>query len=81
MTWNHRVIKNSTERNDEIVEWYAIHEVHYDEAGKIISMTEDPINVVTAIGGTVEELSETLDWMKRAIAKPAIDYHTMKEID
>jgi hypothetical protein len=38
MHWNHRVIRSR--RNGE--EWYAIHEVYYDDDGKPETYTAEP---------------------------------------
>lgn len=56
MTWNYRIIKYDTNKN--IV--YRIHEVFYDEKGKIEGFTED---AVFAQGETVDELISDLQMM------------------
>ncbi|MFZ1148731.1 MAG: hypothetical protein WAR76_03235 [Xanthobacteraceae bacterium] len=41
VTWNHRVLM--TEEDGE--KSYCIHEVHYDETGRILGWTKNPIAV------------------------------------
>jgi hypothetical protein len=41
MTWNYRIIKHDTGN----ISHYAIHEVFYDDDGKIMAWTEDAIEV------------------------------------
>lgn len=65
-TWNHRVIARTA--NGE--RYLNIHEVYYDQPeGKIRNWTLDP---VTVGGDTVEELTETLNRMLRAVSKPVL---------
>lgn len=65
-TWNHRVIHHKGEYG----EWYAIHEVHYED-DRVISMTIDDI---CPNGCTVEELREELGRMLRACDAPVLEY-------
>ena len=42
MTWNYRIIEHDTEKRS----YFAIHEVFYNNKGKITSFTENPIDIV-----------------------------------
>ena len=43
MTWNFRLVKH-TERSPRRV-WYGVHEVFYNESGKLWTMTQDPVQI------------------------------------
>jgi len=43
VTWNYRVIEFVTPEGEP---WRAIHEVHYDDAGKPSGYTENPASIV-----------------------------------
>ena len=68
--WNHRVVRKVNKTTGET--WFAIHECFYDhdteDTGKM-GWTVEPVAV---IGESIDELSSTLDRMKRALEKPAI---------
>jgi hypothetical protein len=72
MTWNHRVIRHSDEHGGGTDVWFGIHECFYFHPGDEIpdSWTEDAISV---IGGTFEELGETLMRMGRCLEKPILE--------
>ena len=42
MTWNYRIIKNDSGKRS----YFAIHEVFYNDKGKITNGTENPIDIV-----------------------------------
>jgi len=67
-TWNFRIVRHSNKVGDETVEHYALHEVSYDEAGKPISMTENP---VTFVGDTRLEIIG--DLIKASQSAQALD--------
>jgi len=68
MHWNHRVIRRSRPSafDDSIDESFGIHEVFYEDNGKIISWTQSPIEVS---GDTIEDLREYLEWMRLSLDK------------
>mgnify|MGYP001560878605 CR=1 FL=1 len=68
MTWNHRVIRHVESDN----EWYAIHDVYYDENDEPDGVTLDPEAV---IGDNLEDLQQTLEWMTKALSAPILDYN------
>ena len=67
MTWNHRVVR----KHDEAETMLGIHEVFYDAEGAPDMVTVDPVGVS---GETLEELVETLDWMRKALGQPILEY-------
>ncbi len=42
MTWNYRIIKHDAEKPS----YFAVHEVFYNDKGKITSWTENPIDII-----------------------------------
>jgi len=87
MSWNHRVIYHKADclDNNPDLSWdayLAIHEVHYDENGDPISLTENPVDV----GGTDGKdsligIKWTLEQMMECLNKPILDYETLQEIE
>ena len=67
MTWNYRVFRE--EDGD-----YVIREVFYEEDGSIISCTAD---AVEPVGSTLEELAQSIEDFKAALALPVL---TLKDI-
>lgn len=65
MSWNYRVIKHVT----GIDSYFAIHEVYYDEHGKIEAWTEDPIELVA---DSKAELIEDLRCIMSDIRQPTL---------
>lgn len=55
-TWNYRIIKHDKSEPA----YFAIHEVYYDEKGKIQGWTADPIEIA---GDSKQEVLETLKHM------------------
>ena len=65
MTWNYRIIyHDKTDYPD-----YAIHEVFYDEDGKVESWTSNPID---PSGGSKAELIRVLEMMLNDVKKTPI---------
>lgn len=67
MTWNYRVVRHISPSGEE---WYAIHEVFYQE-NTAFTITEDPVH---PRGKTIEELNETYELMRAAFDLPPINY-------
>lgn len=65
-TWNYRVIKSLDPIEGDT---FQIHEVYYDENGKIEMWTERPTELAE---GSVESLKSTLKGMLDATRKPAL---------
>jgi hypothetical protein len=62
MTWNNRIIRHK----GEIKDWYAVHEVYYNDDGSPALITEEPIDIT---GETVKELVSSLIFMLRDVCK------------
>jgi len=69
MSWNYRVIKHI----DKGREWYAIHEVYYNNGGLPDSCTKEP---VYPSGEDVGELNDDFEYYKSALSKPYLDIST-----
>ena len=65
MTWNYRIVAIDY---DEEVE-YGIYEVYYDDDGKPVSRT---LNPVPCVGSAEEELHNSFEYMKEAFGKPIL---------
>lgn len=63
MAWNYRVV-----RQDDT---YTIHEVYYDQEGRITAFSTNP---VAPCGETLEELRVDMDRQRRALDEPVLDY-------
>ena len=64
MTWNHRIVKTTTEG-----ECYELAEVFYDEDKKPYAYGEASI-----VGTTMQEISEQLSMFNSACTKPVLEY-------
>lgn len=69
MGWNHRVIKVVDKAMGVDEEWYAIHEVYYNEDGMFAGCAERPS---TACGESIKEIRTVLEQMLGALDKPII---------
>jgi len=81
MTWNHRVVKKTYTLlegtdNEFTEDQYGIHEAYCDENGKVFGITKEP---VSPTGETVDELKQSLEWMKNALDAPILDYDNIPE--
>jgi len=65
-TWNHRVLKTTSEFEGMLIEDYRIVEAQYRDS-KLSSYCEPFLQ-----GDTLEDLSSILDQMKTALAKPIL---------
>ncbi len=61
MSWNYRVVERAGE--------FAIHEVFYDDTGRVTGWTETP---VFPRAESIEDLAAELERYSEAIKKPAI---------
>ncbi len=76
MTWDCRVIAKKDKTTGEV--WHAVHEVFYDENGKIWVATEEPI---CPMGETVDDLIAELSDHLVACGKPVLDFGAVPEPD
>jgi hypothetical protein len=74
MSWNYRVVK-ITEDDDD---YFAIHEVYYNEDGSIRVMTESPVPVG---GESVDSLRSSLQMMMSCLDKDVLVENEIKFID
>lgn len=77
MTWNYRIMKHTTTVGSKgEFESFGIHEVYYDEDGKIMNWTEQAI----VTGDSVEELLSVLKTIRKDVvrSKDAILDYSMK---
>ena len=65
MTWNYRIIKHGR----KIEPYFAVHEVFYDERGKIESWTENPVDIV---GDSVKDVTKMLETILKDIKQPVL---------
>jgi hypothetical protein len=76
--WNHRIIRHIekiTHMDDSI--YYAIHEVYYDEDGKVNGWTEEPIRIMEE---SLEDLKVTLQRLVESFDNPVLDKETKEPI-
>ena len=73
MTWNHRVIRRVNEQGEE---YYAIHEVYYNEDNEPHMVTEE---AVSPFGETLEELEQDMEWFIKAMRHPVLNYEEIRE--
>lgn len=76
--WNHRIIRHvesRTHMDDSI--YYAIHEVYYDENGKVNGWTEEPIRIMEE---SLEDLKVTLQRLLESFDNPVLDNETGETI-
>lgn len=74
MTWNFRLVKH-TERKPKRV-WYGVHEVFYNDAGKPMGMTQDPVAID---GESVKDALEYLEMIRRDLKRlPVLDARRTK---
>ena len=70
MTWNYRVIKKIHKDEKYTEEYYEIHEVYYDEDGKMHAWSENPCSM---FGTSLEELKSDGGYFMEALNKPTIE--------
>lgn len=68
MTWNYRVVKRKIQNGQHE---FAIYEVYYDETGKVVSMTQNPL---TPACSSEEDLLYELNVMMKAFKEDTLDY-------
>ncbi len=65
MNWNYRIIKHDTKESV----YFAVHEVFYDEKGRITAWTEDAINIT---GDTAKDVNKTLRQISEDTKQPIL---------
>lgn len=73
MGWNHRVVRhvNPSPLDKDEEYYYQVHEVYYNSDGEVTMMTKEG---VSPYGNNIEDLTEILEWMTKALTKPILDY-------
>ena len=66
-SYNYRVMRHARPHGDE----FAIHEIFYDESGKVEAWTEAPLSVLCA---SIEELKFELARYTLALEKAALEF-------
>lgn len=74
MSWNHRVIKHKDKKHGD---WFAIHEVFYDDKDIPIACTENPIQIIQE---KVDDLEWEIELIKKATDKPVLDYSYFEKL-
>lgn len=67
-SWNYRLVKNV---DGDLVVYYAIHEVYYDDKKHILTWTESPVSANNF--ETPKEVKSTLHMMLEAFDKPTLE--------
>jgi hypothetical protein len=76
--WNHRIIRHieKTAHMDDSI-YYAIHEVYYDENGKVKGWTEEPIRILAE---SLEHLKVTAERLVECFDNPVLDEETKEAL-
>lgn len=72
--WNHRVIRKPNGDDDDGGATYAIHEVYYDDQGRIENWTASPME---PFGESPAELREDIRWFLQACRRPILELRTV----
>lgn len=74
--WNHRIMRRTYPNTDEVS--YGIYEVYYNDEGEIVNWSMEPEEIQ---GGTIEEIIQSLNWMRNCLNKLILDYILGTEIN
>lgn len=77
--WNYRVMRHVENRADNQEVFYAVHEVHYADDGRVTGWTQEASG--SPFGATMEEMSKDLAWIMTALAKPVLLFETGAEVE
>jgi len=61
MSWDYRVIEHEGA--------FTVHEVHYNDRGDVISLSEDPMG---PSGESLEELEDDMEYFLQALNRPVL---------
>jgi hypothetical protein len=76
LSWNYRIIREDRPDKEE---YFAIHEVYYDEKNNVYAWTKDPIDICV---DTEKEIIETLeDMLKDAKKYPVLKMSELEKIE
>jgi hypothetical protein len=71
MSWDYRVLRKYERAGGKTFVFYEIHEVYYNEHGKVASITED---AVAPYGENISELMIEMSMFLDAFTKPILDF-------
>ncbi len=72
--WNFRLVKHTESKSKNV--WYGVHEVFYNDAGKLWTMTQEPVRVD---GESIKEVAAYLKMIKNDLKRfPILDANKMK---
>ena len=71
MSWDYRVLRKYERTGCKTFVFYEIHEVYYNEHGKVASITED---AVAPYGENISELMIEMSMFLDAFTKPILDF-------
>lgn len=71
MSWNYRVIRKTTYSGTKTYHSYSIYEVYYNEKGKVVATSEEPI---MPMGENVMELMRDIYYMFKAFTHPILEW-------
>lgn len=71
MSWDYRVLRKYERTGGKTFVFYEIHEVYYNEHGKVASITED---AVAPYGENISELMIEMSMFLDAFTKPVLDF-------
>jgi len=71
MSWDYRVLRKYERAGGKTFVFYEIHEVYYDDKGKVASITED---AVAPYGENISELMIEMSMFLDAFTKPILDF-------
>ena len=74
MNCNYRVVRVDYDDESE----YGIYEVYYDDDGKPVNRTENPIGCV---GSDMRDLAYSFKYMSNAFTKPVLTEEDFREMD
>lgn len=71
MSWNYRVLRKYDRSGGKTFTFYEIHEVYYDDSGKVASISESPVG---PYGENINELLVEWSMFSDAFTKPILDF-------
>ena len=71
MSWDYRVLRKYDRSGGKTFTFYEIHEVYYDDKGKVASISEEAVN---PYGENINELMIEWSMFSDAFTKPILDF-------
>lgn len=76
MSWDYRVLRKYERAGGKTFVFYEIHEVYYNEHGKVASITE---NAIAPYGENISELMIEISMFLDAFTKPILDFDLIEK--